>query len=284
MRQVEAEEVAGATGAIAPPLGERPVRGLVQHPCEQLRRAQGAEAFLGCAYQQGARAAAQPLGVHIDVEVRLSGLGAVVHQADLGRADELTVRLGQQGLVVGVGVRVPPVVGDGLGGDDEEGEGQAPDVGEALGVWPAVLAQLANDQGHGLARYAGTTGGGLRFSGGAGRALRAGRPVRDNHSVTLKIVIEAGGAPYEQVRAQIAEQARSGELPVGYRLPTVRGLAESLGLAANTVAKAYRALESDGVIETRGATERSSPQRARPRNGRRRRRRRRTPSAFGGSG
>lgn len=41
-------------------------------------------------------------------------------------------------------------------------------------------------------------------------------------------------------------------LPVGYRLPTVRGLAESLGLAANTVAKAYRALESDGVIETRG--------------------------------
>jgi DNA-binding transcriptional regulator YhcF (GntR family) len=32
----------------------------------------------------------------------------------------------------------------------------------------------------------------------------------------------------------------------------VRGLAEELGLAANTVAKAYRALESDGVIETRG--------------------------------
>ncbi len=27
---------------------------------------------------------------------------------------------------------------------------------------------------------------------------------------------------------------------------------ESLGLAANTVAKAYRALETDGVIETRG--------------------------------
>jgi DNA-binding transcriptional regulator YhcF (GntR family) len=70
--------------------------------------------------------------------------------------------------------------------------------------------------------------------------------------VTLKIQIHEGGAPYEQVRAQIAEQARSGELPVGYRLPTVRGLAEALGLAANTVAKAYRALEADGVIETRG--------------------------------
>jgi len=70
--------------------------------------------------------------------------------------------------------------------------------------------------------------------------------------VTLKIHIDESAAPYEQVRAQIAEQARSGELPVGYRLPTVRGLAETLGLAANTVAKAYRALETDGVIETRG--------------------------------
>ncbi|MCF1598932.1 GntR family transcriptional regulator [Streptomyces muensis] len=70
--------------------------------------------------------------------------------------------------------------------------------------------------------------------------------------MTLKIHIDDSAAPYEQVRAQISEQARSGVLPVGYRLPTVRGLAESLGLAANTVAKAYRALESDGVIETRG--------------------------------
>ncbi|NEY32939.1 GntR family transcriptional regulator [Streptomyces sp. PRKS01-65] len=70
--------------------------------------------------------------------------------------------------------------------------------------------------------------------------------------MTLKIHIEDGVPPYEQVRAQISEQARSGALPVGYRLPTVRGLAGSLGLAANTVAKAYRALEADGVIETRG--------------------------------
>jgi DNA-binding transcriptional regulator YhcF (GntR family) len=70
--------------------------------------------------------------------------------------------------------------------------------------------------------------------------------------VTLNIRIVEGAAPYEQVRAQISEQARSGALPVGYRLPTVRGLAEELGLAANTVAKAYRALETDGVIETRG--------------------------------
>jgi DNA-binding transcriptional regulator YhcF (GntR family) len=72
--------------------------------------------------------------------------------------------------------------------------------------------------------------------------------------VTLRIVIDpaAATAPYEQVRTQISAQVRRGSLPVGHKLPTVRGLAEELGLAANTVAKAYRALEADGVIETRG--------------------------------
>ncbi|WP_405579812.1 GntR family transcriptional regulator [Streptomyces sp. NBC_01190] len=72
--------------------------------------------------------------------------------------------------------------------------------------------------------------------------------------MSLKIVIDqtAAAAPYEQLRGRIAEEARAGRLPVGYKLPTVRGLAEELGLAPNTVAKAYRALETDGVIETRG--------------------------------
>lgn len=59
-------------------------------------------------------------------------------------------------------------------------------------------------------------------------------------------------APYEQLRAQIATRAASGELPAGTRLPTVRALAADLQLAVNTVAKAYRALEADGVIATEG--------------------------------
>ena len=58
--------------------------------------------------------------------------------------------------------------------------------------------------------------------------------------------------PYEQLRRQIATRAASGDLPPGTRLPTVRGLAAELGLAVNTVAKSYRALEHDGVIVTRG--------------------------------
>jgi DNA-binding transcriptional regulator YhcF (GntR family) len=58
--------------------------------------------------------------------------------------------------------------------------------------------------------------------------------------------------PFEQVREQIAEQARTGALPTGTKLPTVRALAADLGLAVNTVARAYRELEADAVVETRG--------------------------------
>jgi DNA-binding transcriptional regulator YhcF (GntR family) len=58
--------------------------------------------------------------------------------------------------------------------------------------------------------------------------------------------------PYEQIRVQIAAQVHDGRLPTGTRLPTVRKLADDLGLAANTVARAYRELEQDGVVATRG--------------------------------
>ena len=59
-------------------------------------------------------------------------------------------------------------------------------------------------------------------------------------------------APYEQVRRQIASQVGAGALPAGERLPTVRALAADLGLAVNTVARAYRELEHDGVVQTQG--------------------------------
>ncbi len=58
--------------------------------------------------------------------------------------------------------------------------------------------------------------------------------------------------PYEQVRSQVAAQIETGDLDAGTRLPTVRRLAQDLGLAVNTVARAYRELEHGGLIETRG--------------------------------
>jgi DNA-binding transcriptional regulator YhcF (GntR family) len=58
--------------------------------------------------------------------------------------------------------------------------------------------------------------------------------------------------PFEQVRGQILALVSAGELAPCTRLPTVRRLADDLGIAANTVARAYRELEADGVIQTRG--------------------------------
>lgn len=58
--------------------------------------------------------------------------------------------------------------------------------------------------------------------------------------------------PFEQLRAQVIEQIQSRELEPGSQLPTVRKLASDLGLAANTVARAYRELEHAGYVRTQG--------------------------------
>lgn len=58
--------------------------------------------------------------------------------------------------------------------------------------------------------------------------------------------------PYEQVRGQLAAAITDGRLAVGTRLPPVRRFADGLGLAANTVARAYRELEAAGLVHTAG--------------------------------
>jgi GntR family transcriptional regulator len=58
--------------------------------------------------------------------------------------------------------------------------------------------------------------------------------------------------PYEQLREQLTALVLAGALSAGDRLPSIRQLANDLGLAGGTVARAYRELESDGVVTTRG--------------------------------
>lgn len=58
--------------------------------------------------------------------------------------------------------------------------------------------------------------------------------------------------PFEQIKQQIVAARESGEFPANHRLPPVRHLALELGIAPNTVARAYRELEASGVIVTRG--------------------------------
>lgn len=68
----------------------------------------------------------------------------------------------------------------------------------------------------------------------------------------LSVDLDSPLPPYEQIRAQITTMAASGVLPPDSRLPAIRQLAADLGLAAGTVARAYRELEAAGVIITRG--------------------------------
>lgn len=53
---------------------------------------------------------------------------------------------------------------------------------------------------------------------------------------------------YEQVADQIRELVTAGALPAGAPLPSVRSLASDLGVNLNTVARAYRVLESEGFL------------------------------------
>lgn len=55
---------------------------------------------------------------------------------------------------------------------------------------------------------------------------------------------------YDQLCESIERMAACGVLEPGSRLPSVRMLAEELAINPNTVQKAYRMLEHNGVIET----------------------------------
>ena len=70
----------------------------------------------------------------------------------------------------------------------------------------------------------------------------------------MNLVVDpsSGVPPFEQVRDGIRAQVDAGTIDAGYRLPPVRVLADELGLAPGTVARAYKELEALGVVETRG--------------------------------
>jgi GntR family transcriptional regulator len=60
------------------------------------------------------------------------------------------------------------------------------------------------------------------------------------------------GVPiYLQLMEQVKHAIETGALRPGEQLPGIRPLAEQLVINPNTVAKAYRELEHDGVIELR---------------------------------
>ncbi|MEY8015024.1 GntR family transcriptional regulator [Mycobacterium servetii] len=68
----------------------------------------------------------------------------------------------------------------------------------------------------------------------------------------LRVDVKGRKPLFDQLRTQVIDGVREGALPPGTRLPTVRELAGQLGVAVNTVARAYRELESAAIVETRG--------------------------------
>jgi GntR family transcriptional regulator len=63
------------------------------------------------------------------------------------------------------------------------------------------------------------------------------------------------GTPfYRQIIDQIRFGIAKGELKIGEQLPTVRSLAVELKINLNTVAKAYKELEIQNVLETQQGT------------------------------
>lgn len=63
------------------------------------------------------------------------------------------------------------------------------------------------------------------------------------------------GAPfYRQIIDQIRFGIATGKLKIGEQLPTVRSLAVDLKVNLNTVAKAYKELEIQNILETQQGT------------------------------
>jgi GntR family transcriptional regulator len=67
----------------------------------------------------------------------------------------------------------------------------------------------------------------------------------------ILVVDPRSGVPiYLQIVEQVKRAVAVGALALGEQLPTVKALALDLTVNPNTVARAYRDLERDGVIET----------------------------------
>jgi GntR family transcriptional regulator len=69
--------------------------------------------------------------------------------------------------------------------------------------------------------------------------------------MNLRINFSSGVPIYLQLMEQIKHAVETGAIRVGEQLPTIRSVAEELTMNPNTVARAYRELEGEGVVEVR---------------------------------
>lgn len=68
----------------------------------------------------------------------------------------------------------------------------------------------------------------------------------------LFLAVDPDLAPFQQIMDQFRRLIEGGELRAGEPLPTVRQLARDLGVAPNTVARAYAELQDEGLVVSDG--------------------------------
>ena len=77
------------------------------------------------------------------------------------------------------------------------------------------------------------------------------RPEYDAPVIEFHLDPRSGVATYLQIVQQVEEALRLGTIDVGDQLPTVREVVADLAINPNTVAKAYRELEREGLVVAR---------------------------------
>ena len=70
-------------------------------------------------------------------------------------------------------------------------------------------------------------------------------------TVSFALRTDSGVPPYLQLVQQVRQAVRMGVLDVGDKLPTVKEVVAELAINPNTVLKAYRELEHEGIVEGR---------------------------------
>lgn len=68
---------------------------------------------------------------------------------------------------------------------------------------------------------------------------------------TLRLSPTSGAPLYVQLVERLKHSIATGAIKAGEQLPSVRKMAEDLLINPNTVVRAYRDLESDGLVELR---------------------------------
>jgi GntR family transcriptional regulator len=81
--------------------------------------------------------------------------------------------------------------------------------------------------------------------------IQQDKPAEARFSVQIHISTADGVPIYQQIVNQVKYLVAAGRLAPGDELPAIRVLAERLVINPNTVARAYRELESAGVVEKR---------------------------------